>query len=251
VRQAMPPLAGLADWEVTVKLAKALGYEMHYSHPEEVMKEIAVEVDDGKLIYGTNNNYFNHKEKKLPETQKTEYFYPRNKIFQKDINKSISVQYISNSLSTVSPAQYGVIFHKILEDSVAAKEISIMSNHPLIGTLDEKSQKRITKSIELLAANMEFNSLIQNHTLTELSIGTLGDEKIKLGRIDLIIYLEKEIIIIDYKSDINPAANLENVPENYVTQLLSYKEIIQKIYPTKKVRAQILWLEKGQLLEVA
>ena len=217
----------------------------------KVMKEIAVEVDDGKLIYGTNNNYFNHKEKKLPETQKTEYFYPRNKIFQKDINKSISVQYISNSLSTVSPAQYGVIFHKILEDSVAAKEISIMSNHPLIGTLDEKSQKRITKSIELLSANIEFNSLIQNHTLTELSIGTLGDEKIKLGRIDLMIHLEKEIIIIDYKSDINPATNLENVPENYVTQLLSYKEIIQKIYPTKKVRAQILRLEKGQLLEVA
>jgi len=41
VRQAMPPMAGLADWEVTVKLAKALGYEMHYAHPEEVMKEIA------------------------------------------------------------------------------------------------------------------------------------------------------------------------------------------------------------------
>jgi len=41
VRQAMPPMAGLADWEVTVKLAKALGYEMHYAHPQDVMKEIA------------------------------------------------------------------------------------------------------------------------------------------------------------------------------------------------------------------
>jgi formate dehydrogenase major subunit len=41
VRQAMPPLAGLADWEVTVKLAKALGYEMHYAHPQDIMKEIA------------------------------------------------------------------------------------------------------------------------------------------------------------------------------------------------------------------
>ena len=217
----------------------------------KVMKEIAVEVDDGKLIYGTNNNYFNHKEKNLPETQKTEYFYPRNKIFQKDINKSMSVQYISNSLSTVSPAQYGVIFHKILEDSVAAKEMSIMSNHPLIGTLDEKSQKRITKSIALLSANIDFNSLIQNHTLTELSIGTLGDEKIKLGRIDLIIYLEKEIIIIDYKSDINPATSLNTAPENYITQLLSYKKIVQKIYPEKKIRIQILWLENGQLMEIA
>jgi formate dehydrogenase major subunit len=41
VRQVMPPLPGLADWEVTVKLANALGYPMKYAHPEEVMQEIA------------------------------------------------------------------------------------------------------------------------------------------------------------------------------------------------------------------
>jgi formate dehydrogenase major subunit len=41
VRQAMPPMAGLADWEVTVKFAKALGYNMHYDHPEQIMEEIA------------------------------------------------------------------------------------------------------------------------------------------------------------------------------------------------------------------
>jgi len=41
VRRVMPPLAGLADWEVTVKLANALGLPMHYSHPEEIMREIA------------------------------------------------------------------------------------------------------------------------------------------------------------------------------------------------------------------
>ncbi len=41
VRRAMPPLAGLADWEVTVKLANALGHPTHYAHPEEVMREIA------------------------------------------------------------------------------------------------------------------------------------------------------------------------------------------------------------------
>ena len=41
VRQVMPPLPGLADWEVTVKLANALGYPMKYAHPKEVMQEIA------------------------------------------------------------------------------------------------------------------------------------------------------------------------------------------------------------------
>jgi len=41
VRKAMRPLAGLADWEVTVKLSNALGYPMSYKHPSEIMDEIA------------------------------------------------------------------------------------------------------------------------------------------------------------------------------------------------------------------
>jgi formate dehydrogenase major subunit len=41
VRRIMAPRAGLADWEVTVRLANALGYPMHYQHPSEIMAEIA------------------------------------------------------------------------------------------------------------------------------------------------------------------------------------------------------------------
>lgn len=41
VRKVMPPKAGYADWEVTVKLSNALGYPMNYKHPSEIMAEIA------------------------------------------------------------------------------------------------------------------------------------------------------------------------------------------------------------------
>ncbi len=41
VRKVMPPAAGLADWEITMALANALGYAMHYTHPSEIMDEIA------------------------------------------------------------------------------------------------------------------------------------------------------------------------------------------------------------------
>ncbi len=41
VRKVMPPVAGLADWEITMALSKALGYEMNYGHPSEIMDEIA------------------------------------------------------------------------------------------------------------------------------------------------------------------------------------------------------------------
>jgi len=41
VRKVMAPLAELADWQVTMALSKALGYEMNYQHPSEIMDEIA------------------------------------------------------------------------------------------------------------------------------------------------------------------------------------------------------------------
>ncbi|MGL6159107.1 formate dehydrogenase subunit alpha [Microbulbifer sp.] len=41
VRKVMPPLGGKEDWEATVALARALGYEMDYRHPSEIMDEIA------------------------------------------------------------------------------------------------------------------------------------------------------------------------------------------------------------------
>ncbi|MEJ8795127.1 formate dehydrogenase subunit alpha [Trinickia caryophylli] len=41
VRRVMQPLAGYADWEVTLELSRALGYEMDYAHPSEIMDEIA------------------------------------------------------------------------------------------------------------------------------------------------------------------------------------------------------------------
>ncbi len=41
VRKVMEPMGGYADWEATCLLSKALGYPMNYSHPSEIMDEIA------------------------------------------------------------------------------------------------------------------------------------------------------------------------------------------------------------------
>ncbi len=41
VRKVMAPKNGYADWEVTQLLAKAMGVDMHYTHPSEIMDEIA------------------------------------------------------------------------------------------------------------------------------------------------------------------------------------------------------------------
>src|SRR6201995_6207695 len=41
VRKVMAPKSGKSDWEITLDLAKALGFPMHYDHPSQIMDEIA------------------------------------------------------------------------------------------------------------------------------------------------------------------------------------------------------------------
>ncbi len=41
VRKVMAPLGGKDEWRVAVELSKAFGYEMNYTHPSEIMDEIA------------------------------------------------------------------------------------------------------------------------------------------------------------------------------------------------------------------
>jgi len=41
VRKVMAPKNGYGDWEITLNLAKAMGYDMHYDHPSQIMDEIA------------------------------------------------------------------------------------------------------------------------------------------------------------------------------------------------------------------
>jgi formate dehydrogenase major subunit len=41
VRKVMAPKNGMADWEITLAIAKAMDFEMPYKHPSEIMDEIA------------------------------------------------------------------------------------------------------------------------------------------------------------------------------------------------------------------
>eukprot|EP01037_Dinobryon_pediforme_P013767 gene13767-13885_t len=41
VRKVMQPKSGMGDWEVTQAFSRALGYDMNYGHPSEIMDEIA------------------------------------------------------------------------------------------------------------------------------------------------------------------------------------------------------------------
>jgi len=57
VRKAIEPLSGMAEWQVISRLSTLMGYPMNYTHPAEIMDEIAGLVPIyGGISYGRLNN---------------------------------------------------------------------------------------------------------------------------------------------------------------------------------------------------
>ncbi len=70
------------------------------------------------------------------------------------------------------------------------------------------------------------------------------------GIIDCYFYEDDQVVIIDYKTDEIEGGNLEPVKDEYKTQILSYKEAVEKI-TEKKVKGCYLYLfDIGQAVEI-
>ncbi len=80
------------------------------------------------------------------------------------------------------------------------------------------------------------------------------------GSIDLMVIKEKEIIIIDYKSDSADYQSKEQfekiLKDNYQPQLEAYREFVSTIYPNYQIKTNIIWYEEiddmttARLLEI-
>lgn len=67
------------------------------------------------------------------------------------------------------------------------------------------------------------------------------------GRIDRLVVSDGVARIVDFKSDMNPPARLDDVPHNYVRQLALYGLAIEAAWPDLEVKAGLVWTANGIL----
>ena len=234
--------------------AKSISDDCWYAIINQTMQRLACAQEDGSLIYGSNEiNNIAEAISDPSSKQNIINFYPE--LTNKDLTiKTLSNNPISSSttpLTPDNPLEYGLIFHKILEDSISSKRLDQMQEHPYIKSLTSVEQTRILRNIAQIQANLEFRELLKLKTFTEINIGALKNpNSIELKRIDLMLCDGERVIIIDYKSDMRPALNIHNVPPTYIEQLSQYRQICQLIYPSKQIITKILWLENGYLMDI-
>ena len=70
------------------------------------------------------------------------------------------------------------------------------------------------------------------------------------GQVDRLAVSEREILIVDYKTNRPPPADAAGVPLAYRRQLALYRALLQAIYPGRPVRAFLLWTAVPLLMEI-
>jgi ATP-dependent helicase/nuclease subunit A len=61
------------------------------------------------------------------------------------------------------------------------------------------------------------------------------------GQIDRLAVLDGEVLVADYKTTARPPQIGEALPAAYVAQLALYRALLQEIYPSRRVRAFLIW----------
>ena len=70
------------------------------------------------------------------------------------------------------------------------------------------------------------------------------------GQIDRLVVTEREVLIVDYKTNHAPPESPAEAPRGYVRQLALYRAVLAKLYPQLPIRAALLWTETPDLIEI-
>ena len=70
------------------------------------------------------------------------------------------------------------------------------------------------------------------------------------GQVDRLAVTDREVLIVDYKTNRPPPDNAAGVALPYRRQLALYRALLQEIYPGRRIRAFLLWTAAPRLMEI-
>ncbi len=70
------------------------------------------------------------------------------------------------------------------------------------------------------------------------------------GQVDRLAVTDREVLIVDYKTNRPPPDSASGVVLAYRRQLALYRALLSEIYPSHTVRAFLLWTATPLLMEI-
>ncbi len=112
-------------------------------------------------------------------------------------------------------------------------------------------QKDIADEVMAILEDKNFGAIFGEGSMAEVPVtGLAGGNILVAGQIDRIHITDREILIVDFKTNRPPPQDVKDVPQIYLRQMKAYADMLREIYPAHKVRCALLWTDGARLMEI-
>lgn len=157
--------------------------------------------------------------------------------------------------------QHGTLVHRLLQalpDIPASRrqEAALAYLARNAAGWSEAERQALAESTLALIADSRFAAVFAPGSRAEVPIvGRLerpgGRPALVSGQIDRLVVTQREVLIVDFKTNHAPPTDPAEAPKGYVRQLALYRAVLGRLYPQLAVRAALLWTETTELMEIS
>jgi ATP-dependent helicase/nuclease subunit A len=123
--------------------------------------------------------------------------------------------------------------------------------------LTPQTRAGIARETLAILSDPEFAALFGPESVAEVPIAAViprpdgkGPALDLSGQIDRLLVTDDHVFIVDYKTNRPPPQEVGSVADAYLFQLAAYRLALGEIYPSRRIRAALLWTEGPRLMEI-
>ncbi len=112
-----------------------------------------------------------------------------------------------------------------------------------IHNLSENDQKTYASEVLAVLAHPDFAVLFGSDSRAEVPVTGLLGSHVVAGQVDRLVVQEDRVIIVDYKSNRPPPADIRDVPRTYMRQMAAYRAVLRPVFPDRRIDCVLLWTD--------
>lgn len=109
-------------------------------------------------------------------------------------------------------------------------------------------QEEIVSEVMVILRHADFAPFFQKGSMAEVPITGVQEGRVISGQIDRLLVTQKDIWILDYKTNRPPPEDPKDVPMAYHRQMEAYRSVMRAIYPNHTIHCALLWTDGARLM---
>ncbi len=116
--------------------------------------------------------------------------------------------------------------------------------------LDAAQRLTMATEVDAILEAPRFARLFSPGSRAEVPVvGRVGDRAIA-GVVDRLAVTDREVLVVDYKTDRRPPASGDPIPSLYIRQMAAYRLALACVYPGRGIRCALVWTDGPALTEI-